>query len=171
MLVCILIPSKDKISWRWCFYINLPLGAFTLIAVGLFFENPQTRRLPNLSPKEKMNRLDLLSTAIFVPWIVSLLLALQWGGSKYGWNNARIIALLALGGILVALFVWLQWRNGDDALLPPRIIGQRSILSGMWFVFCNSSTLSIIEYYVRTSETVLRAPIDLFSRCQSTFKP
>lgn len=98
----------DKLSWRWCFYINLPLGAVTLIVIGLFFQNPQVNPPASLPFKEKIKRLDLLSTAVFVPSIVSLLLALQWGGSKYGWGNARIIVLLALCGVLMLGFTWLQ---------------------------------------------------------------
>ena len=116
--------------------------------MGLFFRNPHTNPHQSLPLKEKLKNLDLLSTLVFVPSIVSLLLALEWGGSKYGWGNRCIIVLLALCGVLVGVFVWLQRRGGDDALLPPRIIGQRSILSGMWFVFCNSSALSVIDYYV-----------------------
>lgn len=160
----------DKISWRWCFYINIPLGLFTLVVVGLFFENPQVNPETNLPLKEKIRKLDLLSTVVFVPSIVSLLLALQWGGSKYGWANARIIVLLALCGVMLGVFGWLQWRGKDDALLPPRIMCQRSMLSGVWFVFCNSSALSVIDYYVRYLLECAELKTNLFSRCQSTSK-
>ena len=119
-----------------------------MLAIGLLFENPTGQLQTELSLKQKFVRLDLLSTFVFVPLIVSLLLALQWGGNKYGWADARIIMLFALCGCLVVIFVWVQRRSGDNALLPPGIICQRSILSGMWFVFCNSSALSVIDYYV-----------------------
>lgn len=124
-----------------------------MIVVSLFFQEPQTSSQQadsrsSFPLKEKVGKLDLLSTAVFVPSIVSLLLALQWGGSRYGWGSARIIVLFAFCVVLVGLFAWLQWRSGDEALLPPRIMSQRSILSGMWFIFCNSSALSVIDYYV-----------------------
>lgn len=101
----------DKLSWRWCFWINLPLGAITLVVVGFLFENP--RVTPNLALplKAKLEKLDLLGTAIFVSSITALLLALQWGGSKYGWTNARIIVLLALFAALVGIFGWLQYSK------------------------------------------------------------
>lgn len=133
----------DTISWRWCFYINLPLGAITFVLVCLFYQDPVIGPLSSLILQEKVKKLDLLGTAVFVPSITFLLLALQWGGSTYGWGNARIVVLFAVFGLL---FVWLQWRAGDDALLPPRIMRQRSILAGIWFVFCNSSSLSVIDF-------------------------
>jgi MFS family permease len=73
----------DNLSWRWCFWINLPLGAITLVVVGFLFENPQVNPNLSLPLKAKFDRLDLVGTGIFVPSITALLLALQWGGSTY----------------------------------------------------------------------------------------
>lgn len=80
---------------RWCFDINLPLGGIT--AVGLL-------TLLKLPPKEKTQKapmdifleLDPIGTVIFVPVIVCLLLALQWGGVTYDWSNGCIIALFVI---------------------------------------------------------------------------
>ena len=141
----------DNLSWRWCFWINLPLGAVTLVVVGFLFENPQVNPNLSLPLKAKLDRLDLLGTAIFVPSITALLLALQWGGSKYGWTNSRIVVLLALFAVLIGAFGWLQFRKGERATLPPRIIMQRSILCGAWFSCCTNASLSVVEYYVSRS--------------------
>ncbi|KAF2236233.1 efflux pump antibiotic resistance protein [Viridothelium virens] len=143
----------DKISWRWCFYINLPLGAATMAIIMLFFENPQIPYAPandptRLSFKEKIRKLDLLGTLIFVPGTTSLLLALQFGTSRYGWADARVITCFILFATLFAIFAYWQYRRGDEATLPPRIIGNKNIMSGMWFSLCNSSTYSIIQYYM-----------------------
>jgi MFS family permease len=140
----------DNLSWRWCFWINLPLGAITLVVVGFLFENPRVNPNLSLPLKAKLEKLDLLGTAIFVPSITALLLALQWGGSTYSWANARIIILLVLFAALIGIFVWLQYRKGDRATLPPRIIMQRSILCGAWFSFCTNASLSVVDYYVST---------------------
>ncbi|KAL9095837.1 MAG: hypothetical protein Q9165_001834 [Trypethelium subeluteriae] len=143
----------DKLSWRWCFYINLPLGAVTILLIVLFFQSP---RVPyaeandpsNLSFREKIGKLDLLGTAIFVPGMTSMLLALQWGGNNYGWGSPRIIVCFILCAILIGVFAWWQRRQGDNATLPLRIIGNRSIISGMWFTVCNVSAYSIVGYYM-----------------------
>jgi MFS family permease len=140
----------DNLSWRWCFWINLPLGAITLVVVGFLFENPRANPNLSLPLKAKFERLDLLGTAIFVPSITALLLALQWGGSAYGWANVRIIVLLVLFAVLTGAFGWLQYRKGDRATLPLRIIKQQSILCGAWFSFCTNASLSVFDYYVST---------------------
>ena len=142
----------DKISWRGCFYINLPLGGITFLLILLFFENPRQSTYTSLSWKQIASKLDLLGTVFFVPSITCLLLALQWGGSKWEWGDVRIIVLLSLSVILVGIFALQQWWKGDNATLPPRIIGHRSLIAGMWFTFCNNSALSIVDYYVSLSD-------------------
>ena len=161
----------DRLSWRWCFYINVPLGFIALVLIAIFFENPRTSTFASLTWKEKASRLDLLGTAVFVPSITSLLLALQWGGSKYGWGDVRIVVLLCLSLTLLVAFGFQQWRKADDATLPPRVFGSRSLLSGFWFSFCNSSALSIVDYYVRDpflSHSPHRHLPTNNPRCQST---
>jgi MFS family permease len=93
----------DHISWRWCFYINLPLGALVLIGLFFTFNPPRNDKqdTASLSWKQIIIRLDPLGTLTFIPGVVSCLLALQWGGSKYPWNSARIIILFILSGILL----------------------------------------------------------------------
>lgn len=138
----------DKLSWRWCFFINLPIGAITVAIVALFFQD-QTRVFhAPMTTVQKLRNLDLVSTAVFVPAITFLLIALQWGGTRYGWGNDRIIVLLAVSAALIGVFVWLQTRSKEEALLPQRIVGQRSIFCGMLFVFCINTTLAVVQYYV-----------------------
>ena len=117
--------------------INPPVGVLTFLAIFMFFKDPGVNPHAELSLKAKIGKLDLLSTAMFVPAISALLLALQWGGTKYGWANARIIVLFSVCAGLVALFAWHQWRRKDEATLPVRIVGNRSILSGMLFSVCS----------------------------------
>lgn len=122
-----------------------------MLVIAIWFQNPKINPDAGLPLREKLRRLDLLGTAVFVPSIVSLLLALQWGGNKYGWRNARIISLLILFVILLVVFAYIQYRRQDLATLPPRIITQRSIMAGMFFAVCNNASLGVINYYV--SET------------------
>lgn len=122
------------VSWRWCFYINLPIGAVTAVIVILVLKVDSPMAAAGKSTKEKMLQLDPLGTLCFLPAIVCLLLALQWGGSKYPWNNARVIALLVVFCVLIIAFIVLQVvRKEDHVTVKPRIIMQRSIASGVWF--------------------------------------
>lgn len=121
----------DKATWRWCFYINLPIGAITVITMIFFFHAPERKAIAKISWKERAEQLDLIGTFFFMPGVVCLLLALQWGGSKYAWANGRIIALFVIAGLLLIAFVAVQFWKKDNATVPPRIIKKRSIWSGM----------------------------------------
>ncbi|KAJ6016040.1 hypothetical protein N7540_010631 [Penicillium herquei] len=135
------------VTWRWCFYINLPIGAVSLLAMIMFW-HPQNVKHDSLPISTHIRRLDPLGMAFLVPSIVCLLLALQWGGSTYPWNNSRIIALFVLFGILILVFAGIQIWRPETATIPGKIIGRRSILSASLFVFFSSSAMTMMIYYV-----------------------
>ena len=120
----------SKISWRWCFYINLPIGAIALAVVGFLVTMPVPNTGPTLSNYQKLARLDPLGMLCFLPGIVSLLLALQLGGTTYAWSDARIIAALTVFAFLIVIFIVVQILKKDTALIPPRIIAHRTIAAG-----------------------------------------
>lgn len=93
-------------------------------------------------------RLDPLGMIFFVPSLVCLLLALQWGGSTYAWNSARIIALFILFAVLFIPFAGIQVWRPETATLPGRVIGQRSIMSASVFVFFSMSAMLLMIFYV-----------------------
>lgn len=138
----------DHLSWRWCFYINLPLGGITLAVIWLFFNSPKHNTEANVSILTRTRQLDLFGTAIFLMDIVVCLLALQWGGSKYPWQNWRIILCFTTFGILTIIWVWLQWFMGENATVPFRIIYQRSVASATWFAFCVGGSYYVFIYWL-----------------------
>ncbi|CAK7206856.1 hypothetical protein SEUCBS139899_009662 [Sporothrix eucalyptigena] len=139
--------TSSKLTWRWCFYINLPVGAFTLIFMVFFWNPPPQKHVP--APFwTHVKRLDPLGTILFLPGIVSLLLALEWGGSTYPWNSWRIIPLFILFGALMIAFAVVQTMMPNTATLPPRVILQRSVLSGALFTFFLSASMLMLVYYV-----------------------
>ena len=94
----------DHVSWRWCFYINLPLGAVTIVGIMLLFTSPKRKKEASVGFKERVNQFDPLGTAVFIPAIICLLLALQWGGSKYPWGSGRFLPnLWAKISILISI--------------------------------------------------------------------
>ncbi len=138
----------DKLTWRWCFYINLPFGAVTVLTVLFFFKPPNRPASAGQSTLEKIKKIDWLGMIFFIPSIVSLLLALQWGGSMYPWSNGRIIALFVVFGVAGIAFVFVQYWKKDDATVPPRIISQRSVAACAWYAFCNGAAFLVVVYYV-----------------------
>lgn len=139
----------DRATWRWCFYMNLPLGALALLLIGIFFKDIKMSSDQDLPTLTKIKKLDLTGTAIFVPGIVALLFALQLGGTTFGWDDPRVITCLVLSALLVGAFAAWQIYRGEEATLPPRIVKNRTVLSGMFFAGCNNGLFTVVEYYVR----------------------
>ncbi|KAI9800629.1 MAG: hypothetical protein M1833_003287 [Piccolia ochrophora] len=138
----------DKVSWRWCFYINLPIGAVTIAVIVMYFEAPQRAQVNAMPLRERIQQFDIPGTLVFVPAIVCLLLALQWGGSKYAWANARIIVLFILFGILTIIFIVIQFMRGDTATLPPRIIKKRTVASATFYSFSLGAAFLVMVFYL-----------------------
>ncbi|KIX96503.1 uncharacterized protein Z520_07769 [Fonsecaea multimorphosa CBS 102226] len=139
----------DKISWRWCFYINLPIGGAMMVVLFFVLQLPAAATDRAKVPlKEQLRKLDPIGTAVFIPSIVCLLLALQWGGTTYNWSNARIIVLLILSGILFGIFVYLQHAFQENATIPPRIIKTRSVSAGVVYAFFSGSGMMTMVYFL-----------------------
>jgi MFS family permease len=138
----------DGPGWRWCFYINLPLGAITVVIIYFIFHSPKRKAETKVSLRERAHQLDLGGTAIFVIDIVVCLLALQWGGSTYPWSNWRIILCLTLFGVLTVVFIVYQYFMKEFATVPFKIISQRSIAAAVWFVFCLGGAFFLLIYWV-----------------------
>lgn len=79
----------SNVSWRWCFYINLPFGGVAVLAIIAFFHVPNKRPNGKLSFMNQLMILDLPGTIALVPAVVCLLLALQWGGQQYAVSCLR----------------------------------------------------------------------------------
>lgn len=138
----------DHITWRWCFYINLPIGAITILAIVIFFKPPQRKKLDSLTTKEKLAKFDFIGTGLFLPAVICLLLALQWGGSTYKWKSGHIIGLFCTFGVLIIGFIYVQFTSGDKATLPIRILKQRSIAFGSGVSFSIGSGFLLLVFFV-----------------------
>ncbi|KIX94903.1 uncharacterized protein Z520_09213 [Fonsecaea multimorphosa CBS 102226] len=123
----------DRVSWRWCFYINLPIGAIAITAVFFFFKNPE-RRHSNMTSRQKIGQIDLIGAFFLICAIVCLLLALQWGGTTYAWSNSKVWGCILGFGLLIIVFTGIQLWKGDLATLPPRILlRQRTVFVCAFF--------------------------------------
>ncbi|KAI0881985.1 putative MFS multidrug transporter [Annulohypoxylon maeteangense] len=136
-----------NVTWRWCFYINLPIGGAVMVLVFLLLHVPDQPGT-KISPKEKLYQANLLGFICLVPGIICLCLVLQWGGTTYSWNNGRIIALFVVSFLLLIAFILVQILLPEQAILPPRLFLQRSIASGVWASMCIGAHQTIILYYL-----------------------
>ncbi|KAK4234572.1 putative HC-toxin efflux carrier [Achaetomium macrosporum] len=110
----------QNVTWRWCFYINLPIGggAAVLILLLVHLNPAESEKKPVAA---KLESLDPLGVVLFVGSTTMLLLALQWGGIEYAWSSSVIIGLLVGFGAVMVLFVAWTLRQQENALIPPRL--------------------------------------------------
>jgi MFS family permease len=138
----------QHVNWRWCFYLTLPIGGVTILAIAIFFKPPRTHEASSLTFMGKVKEMDLFGMFMLIPSIVCLLLALQWGGTRFAWNSSRIIALLVIFALSFIAFVAIQIWKKDGASLPPRVIKQRGVALGLVYSLCTASALAVMDFYV-----------------------
>jgi hypothetical protein len=102
----------DRVSWRWCFWINLPFGGVALAVVLFFFKNPERKHV-DLTLKQKIANMDLLGAFFLICGIVCLLLALQWGGTTYPWSDSKVWGCLVGFALIISIFIGLQFYLGE----------------------------------------------------------
>ncbi|KAL9090537.1 MAG: hypothetical protein Q9165_005298 [Trypethelium subeluteriae] len=141
--------DNRKLTWRWCFYINLPIGGFTIIATLLFLHLESSPR-EQLSPFKQLKRLDPLGLFFFIPSMISLILALQWGGSTYPWSAPKIIGLLVTFAVTFVMFLVVEVLMPETAMAPTRVVLNRSVAGSMLLIFLLSAAMTNIIYYLAT---------------------
>jgi len=113
----------DSLSWRWIFYINLPLGILAMFVIAAALQVPRRR---------VEHSIDVLGAALMVSGVTLLLLVVEWGGNRYDWNSPTILVMGALSiGLLVA-FVRVELKSREPlvpmSLFANRIFSTTSIL-------------------------------------------
>lgn len=135
-------------SKGWCFYINLPIGGLSIDVILLFLRLPNKNDHSGESILSRLKQLDLIGAGLLIPAIICLLLALQWGGNQYAWNNSRIIGLFVGFGLMVILFAVSQIYLGEQATLPPHMLTKRTVLSASLFALFFGGAFFVLVYYV-----------------------
>ncbi|KAL8951919.1 MAG: hypothetical protein Q9222_002138 [Ikaeria aurantiellina] len=136
------------VTWRWCFWINVPIGAVSLVVLAWLTPSKPAALEPADSLRGKIMQLDPLGFVLIASSTVCGLFALQWGGVRYPWSDGRIIALFVLFGVFGLTFIGVQaWRK-DEATVPPKIFFQRSILTGSIASVGIGSLIVIFAYYL-----------------------
>ncbi len=109
----------DELSWRWVFYINVPVALVALPVVAIWM--PWFR-----SSREA--RIDYVGGAAVIAAGVPLLLGFSWAGNQYAWTDPRVVVCFLLAAAFIALFVWAERRAGDWAVLPLALFRNRVFL-------------------------------------------
>ena len=115
----------QHVTWRWCFYLNLPIGAFAAVLI-LFLFRIKGAATEEADLLEKLKGLDGIGFALFAGSITMLLLALQFGGVAYAWNSSVVVGLFVGFALAMSAFVPWQIYLQDTALIPPRLFRNRN---------------------------------------------
>ncbi|KAJ4163195.1 hypothetical protein LMH87_004938 [Akanthomyces muscarius] len=137
-----------SITWRWCFWINLPLGCTALVLLWVLAPNlpPPAQRAKTW--RQKVWQLDPIGFLLVGPSISCLLFALELGGKDQKWSGGRTVALFVVFGVLLLAFIAYQLWRGDQSTLPPKIMGQRTLLVACLISFCIGAVIVIYAFYL-----------------------
>lgn len=138
----------DHVSWRWCFYINLPIGGLSAAIILFFFTTPP-QAVPVQAPlREKLLQMDPVGSSLMMAATISFLLALQYGGVEHPWNSATVIGLLvgfvAMIGVFIAFEIW----QGERAMITPRLFKERTLYVASIYAFFFAGAYFILIYYL-----------------------
>ncbi|ESZ94444.1 hypothetical protein SBOR_5162 [Sclerotinia borealis F-4128] len=138
----------DKLTWRWCFYINLPIGGVAAAIILFLFTTPPNAVPERATLKEKILQMDLPRTFTIMASLVCFFLALQWGGQTKGWKSADVIGTLIGFVLLLILFIVIQYSQGERGIIVSRLLKERSITVGMTYVFFLGGGWFLLLYYL-----------------------
>ncbi|KAJ3468408.1 hypothetical protein MRS44_002473 [Fusarium solani] len=136
-----------NVTWRWCFYINLPLGGVVLVCVFFLLHIPERSTTAD-TLRQKLQQLNIGGLLALLPGVICLCLALQWGGFTLSWSNGKIIALLVVSFTLLIAFVLIQIWKPAQATVPPHVFIQRSIAGGFWVSCCVGAHQTLLIYFL-----------------------
>ncbi|KAL3426835.1 efflux pump [Phlyctema vagabunda] len=137
-------------SWRWCFYINLPIGAVSAIFLLLIKipDRMSKAKRKEATWKQVLGKLDLGGFVLFAPFATMFLMALQWGGSEYPWKSATIIGLFCGAGGMLAIFAAWESYVGDEAMIPYSVVRKKVVWSSCLVIGFFFGSVLVHTYYL-----------------------
>ncbi|KAJ5412591.1 MFS general substrate transporter [Penicillium crustosum] len=122
----------SNVTWRWCFYINLPIGGAAIVFITFCLKIPK-QDTAKVSWRDKLLQLDFFGTTLLVAGV---------------WSSGHVVACMVLMAVMLLSFVAVQVFLPKTATLPLRIFSQRSIISGFWQTLCVGSGNYIFVYFL-----------------------
>ncbi|KAJ5919851.1 hypothetical protein N7454_009686 [Penicillium verhagenii] len=141
---------SDRVSWRWCFYINLPIGGLSAAIILFFFHTPSGAKPVKATWKEIILNMDPLGVLLTMCLIICYILALEYGGQTNAWNSSVVIGLfVGFGLILITLLVW-EYYQGERAMFVFRLFKRRSLWAPSAYMLFFAGAYFILLYYLPT---------------------
>ncbi|GJC86346.1 efflux pump roqT [Colletotrichum liriopes] len=135
----------DSASWRWCFLINVPMGA---VAGTVVFFLLRAQKKPWKTVFQELRCIDGVGILIMTPAIALILFVTQSGGNTFAWNSAESISMLTVGFALLVGFLYWEHRKGEAALIPISLFRNRSISFAAIFALSAGIAVALFDYYI-----------------------
>ncbi|KAI8804931.1 major facilitator superfamily domain-containing protein [Cladochytrium replicatum] len=138
--------TDSAATWRWCFYINLPLGAFVVLVLILFLRFPTAEYSMNLS--DRLKRIDYLGVFLIVATVVCFTLPLQLGGVRWAWSDPQTVALLVTSVVLLGVTFYVEGWVAQDPIIPGSVFVNSTVYAGLGFSFLMGAGFMSVIYYL-----------------------
>ena len=136
----------QRISWRWVFYLNLPIAGVSLVLLVAFLQIEYKRTTTIWA---SIKRIDFTGNAILTASIVSILIALSWGGTRYSWSSFHVIVPLVVGlAGTVAFHVFQASGFVAEPTMPPRLFTKRTTMVAFVLTFIHGMLTFWIIYFL-----------------------
>ncbi|PNP58699.1 hypothetical protein THARTR1_01715 [Trichoderma harzianum] len=134
----------SKVSWRWCFYINLPLGGIGLLILifVLKLHNPRT------PIKQGLAAIDWVGNLLIIGGTLMLLFGLEFGGVQFPWDSAAVICLIVFGFVTIALFGIYENRVAKFPVMPTRLFRGRTSIAAYGLSIMHAMTFMSGSYWL-----------------------
>ncbi|PHH49506.1 Efflux pump FUS6 [Ceratocystis fimbriata CBS 114723] len=133
-----------KISWRWCFYINLPVCGVCIVILFFFLKlhNPRT------SMREGLAAVDWMGSMMVIGGTTMILLALEFGGITFPWDSATVLCLIIFGSVMIGLFAVIEWKIAKYPVIPLRIFKATANQAALSIAFFQSFVFQSGAYWL-----------------------
>ncbi|KAF2431627.1 MFS general substrate transporter [Tothia fuscella] len=133
-------------SWRWVFWINLPIGgvALALLFAFLHVKNNSTQTLA-----KKIGRIDFIGNGILITAVTSILIALTYGGTRFSWSSWRVVLPLVLGFLGIIGFAFFESSNFVvEPTMPPHLFKNRTAATAYFLTFIHALFSFWVIYFL-----------------------
>jgi len=137
----------EQFSWRWVFYVNVPVGIVAISLVAFVMIEPIVKR--------HHHNFDWWGVFLLLGWSGTLVFALETAGRDYGWGSPEILALFSISAALLVAFVMVE-KKVDEPLIPLDLLAIRSLrASAVITIFLGMSMYGVLSFLPLYGQTVL----------------
>ncbi|OJJ48609.1 hypothetical protein ASPZODRAFT_61654 [Penicilliopsis zonata CBS 506.65] len=132
------------VTWRWCFYLNLPIGGFSFVVLFILLK-VESEKVPLLAG---LRSIDWTGTLLIVGGTLMFLFGLEFGGVNYPWASATVICLIVFGLVTLALGMVNEWKFAKYPVIPTRLFTNWHNVLILLVCFCHGFVFIAGTYYL-----------------------